>query len=400
MAMRQFLISFIFAAATYWTTRAPQLLTSVNAFVPFVAKLHSHGQQAQERILTLFLYDDSININNNDSSSFMDVEFVKVESESNPEATTSNKQSKEQSLSLSSSSKSLLELSLDMDPQWKEARIPFCFGNEYIDCNVAFTVDLDDTTYGIAVPCDAAVAIVLESSKGKVTYMDPFQEEQEELVEIMATQLQELLGDDVFLKRTPKILTISGNLQHYISTQHWQDELFKDTISTEDLLDDSDEGLDFFYDFIKSELGEEEFQKTINECRNGSGETIDESVLDLFNIPGLGNQQDDAAGIEEMLKELAKEEISETESFTTIGHDLEHDGVALKLIGFNFRNGKSYSLVKLLKPFTIVGRYVDNGDKDDLRFELLTRGQEKIVIPRLEEICKQDLEQSGLSLQP
>jgi hypothetical protein len=357
-------------------------------------------QQRQSRILQ-HLNDAKTN------DSFLDVEFEKVKRKEEETATKKVSSSQQLSSSSSTGSKSLLDLSLDMDPRWKEARIPFCYDDRYIDCHVAFTVDLDGTTtYGIGVPCDAAVAIVMEHSNKVITYMNPALEEHDELVQIMASQLQELLGDDVFLKRTPKILTISGNLNKYI-TEHWQDDLFRETVSTQDLMDDSDEGLDFFYDFMKSQLGEREFQKTLEECRRQGDKNKDEPVthqeqlLDLFNIPGLGNQQDDVDGLEKMLQELtSSKDISESESFAKLGEDLEHEGVALKLFGFHFReDGKSYSLVKLLKPFTIVGKYVDNADKDDLRFDLLTPQEEAIVIPRLEQICKADLEQSGLSLQ-
>jgi len=385
----------------------PRSLPTISAADAFAHPwgVFPHQQQRQMRIQ--HLNDAKTN------DSFLDVEFEKVKRKEKETATT-KQESSQQLSSWSSTGKSLLELSLDMDPQWKEARIPFCYDDRYIDCHVAFTVDLDGTTtYGIGVPCDDAVAIVLEryhddddsSNANKVTYMNPALEEHDELVQIMAAQLQELLGDDVFLKRTPKILTVSGNLNKY--TEHWKDDLFHETVSTNDLMDDSDEGLDFFYDFMKSQLGETEFQKSLEECRqdntnnnNTEHPVANQELLDLFNIPGLGNQQDDVDGLEKMLQELtSSKDISESESFTKLGEDLEHEGVALKLFGFNFRDGKSYSLVKLLKPFTIVGKYVDNTDKDDLRFDLLTPQEEAIVIPRLEQICKADLEQSGLSLQ-
>lgn len=332
--------------------------------------------------------------------SFLDVEFEKVDgTESTATETEVSEQDPDDSSDSSPLGKSLLELSLDMDPQWKQARIPFVQGNEYIDCNLAFTVDMDDgITYGIGIPCDAAVAVTLEEGD-KVTYMNPALEENEELIQIMASQLHELLGENVFLKKTPKILTISGDLDKY--TDQWKDELFNETVSTDDLLDDSDEGLDFFYNFMKQELGEEEFQKTLDEAREDGGSSIDKEVLDLFNIPGLGDQADDLEGVEKMFQEMMQEQeegaVNE-EVFTRLGQDLEHEGVALKLIGFNFpRDGRSYSLVKLLKPFTIVGKYVKD-DKDDLRFDLLTAEEEKLVIPRLEQLCREDLDQAGLSL--
>lgn len=381
--------AFLFLMAGTYSLLSPRAAppnAHVNAFL-FAppAPLMFGARRTRQGKSTLYQTDES----------FLDVEFEKVEQNEESLQATATATTSETSSLKSPLQKSLLELSLDMDPQWKEARIPFCFQDQYIDCNLAFTVDLDGTTYGIGVPCDAAVAIVLEEKNGKVTYINPALSEHSELVEIMATQLQQLLGNDVYLRNTPKILTISGNLDKY--TADWQTTLFNDTVSTEDLLDDSDEGLDFFYDFMKSELGEEEFQKTLDE---GASTSIDKEMLNLFNVPGLGDQQNDLEGIENMIKELINEELSEQESFTKLGEDLDHEGVALKLIGFNFRNtNKSYSLVKLLKPFTIVGKYNENGEKGDLSFELLTPEEENLVIPRLEQICQTDLEQAGLSLQ-
>jgi hypothetical protein len=105
------------------------------------------------------------------------------------------------------------------------------------------------------------------------------------------------------------------------------------------------------------------------------------------------------------------------------------DGAALKLISFNFPQGrKSYSLVKLLQPFVLIGKYIEDDDDDEtddveyeednvttataattttnatvkrkgsIRFELLTAAEEKIVIPKLEQLCQKDLERAGLKL--
>ena len=75
--------------------------------------------------------------------------------------------------------------------------------------------------------------------------------------------------------------------------------------------------------------------------------------------------------------------------------NLDHEGVALKLISFVFGEGRSYSLVKLLRPYVLVARFVP--DESDPRFELLTPDEEKLILPRLEEACKTDLERVGLS---
>jgi hypothetical protein len=319
-----------------------------------------------------------------DKDSILDVEFAKIVDNDN--------QMVEEA---APSPKSLLEYSLELDPQWKEARIPFvdfASNNRAIDCHLAFLVDLDGSTYGIGVPCDAAAAVTLEQN-GKTTYMDP--KDNEELVEIMASKLQEHLGDDVFLKNTPKILTIGGPLDKY--TADWRETLFDETVDRESLVDDEDEGLQFFYDFMKKELGAEEFQKTLNECKEDDA-GVDKDLLRLFDVPGLGEQGNNVQGIQEMLQGLFDPD--QTSPFESIGQDLEHEGVALKLVGFHFNDDdKSYTLVTLLKPFIIVGKYNNSGgdERQDLKFELLTLQEEKLVIPRLEQICQKNLEEAGLS---
>ena len=322
--------------------------------------------------------------------------------------------------------KSLLDVSLDLDPRWREARIPFVerHSNRVIDCHLAFCVDLDNPesssssssntriTYGIGVPCDVAVAITLEEEEeykgqpqpqqSKITYLNPTDTANEEIVQFFAEQLQEYLGPDVYLKNTPKILTISGNLQNY--TANWKETLFddNDTLDRETLMDDSDEGLDYFLDFMKRELGEEEVQNTLNECRNDGGGTVDKDIWKLFTVPGLG-QQVSSDTVESMIEEMNKSYANDMDDdvefvlspFTKIGTDLTHDGVALKLVGFHL-DKKSYALVQLLKPFTIVGRYIPQ--KENLCFELLTPEEEALILPRLERICQKDLEEAGLLL--
>ena len=68
----------------------------------------------------------------------------------------------------------------------------------------------------------------------------------------------------------------------------------------------------------------------------------------------------------------------------------------LKLVGYIIPGGKSYTLVQLLKPYVIVGRYIP--DNVENRFELLTPEEALVVEPRLAEVCRADLERSGLNL--
>jgi hypothetical protein len=302
------------------------------------------------------------------------------------------------------SAKSLFDLSLESDRDFSETRIPFIdttivtkSRNNYIDMKLAFMVSLDDAEYGIGLPFDTPVAITYENEQQSIEYISPDTDNEDilELMAIMATQIHEQMGPDLTLQHTPRILTISGPMQKY--TKDWQTKLVPRPIEASVLLEtirnsssvvstddstvpdnDGEDGLAFFHDFMKRELGAEEYEKTLNE--EVSEETLKE-LLPFFELPEI-DHDGDALLAPESDFENAKESLG-------IRENLEHDGVALKLISYIFANGKSYSLVQLLKPFAIVGKYIlENGEGS---FELLSPEEEQIILPRLEEVCQQDL---------
>lgn len=347
------------------------------------------------------------------SDNFMDVEFERTvpESDQGSNSTTTANKSKSKKKESSKKSKkttntsdedvnekSLFDISLDSDPRWKEVRIPFVDHQHQrmIDGKLAFVVEVEGVTYGIAVPFDHAAAITVEDTDGSIRNMSPDDDDNEEIMEIMATQLHEQLSEDLALKRTPRILTIVGDLDQY--TKDWKTDLIPDSVDVKDLLDDSDEDLQFFHDFMKRELGEEEYERTMAEP--ATQDSIPDEIMELFDVPGLGEREDDIDGMEEMVKSLLNEDDPMgTMRETLNASNLEHDGVALKLISYIFRNGKSYSLVKLLKPVALVGKSVKDAE-GDIQFELLTPEEEELVIPKLESICRSDLEEAGLTLAP
>jgi hypothetical protein len=324
---------------------------------------------------------------------FVDVDFERISESSKDDDATTNKEV--------GAPKNLFDASLvaDSDLDWSQVRIPFCRGQEYIDGKLTFTIDMEGVTYGIAIPYDDAVAIVEESPKlGNILYVRPDEEDETgeglELMEIMAKQVQENLGEgELELRKTPKVLTISGGLSKY--TENWEMDLVPKSATVKELLEDDDPEIAEFYEFMRKELGDKEFEKTLKE----DPKDIDPEMLKAFNVPGLGDQADDMKGLEAMLKDMVEEEqqdvVKEAQAFQP-----NTEGMALKLIGFNFGDGsKAYSLVKLLQPYTLVGKYImDDGDEEGIKFELLTEQEEKLIIPKLEELCRQDLETAGLSL--
>jgi hypothetical protein len=116
----------------------------------------------------------------------------------------------------------------------------------------------------------------------------------------------------------------------------------------------------------------------------------DEELANLFEA-ALG----DIDSLDDLVAEQEKV-VEEARSFHP-----DTDGVALKLIGFDFADrSKSYQLVKLLQPYPLVGKRIIEDAEQGVRFELLTADEEKVLIPRLEELCREDLTKAGLSLTP
>jgi hypothetical protein len=318
----------------------------------------------------------------------------------------------------------LLDLVLEVDPRWNQTRIPFCRGEEYIDGKLAFMINLDGSQYGIAIPYDDAVAVIIEElvqggeekSKTKRTksvsaieYVDPDlyeeNEEYQELMEIMAAQVQKEFGEEVSLRKTPKVLTISGDLSSI--TDQWENNVFGAPVGVDDMIqtmlpDDASPAVENeladFMDFMRKELGDEEFEKTM---REDASEEV-KGMLKFFEVPGTNN---DPEGLKDLVKSM-EEDLKEDSGVQAKAQefDIGKDDKALKLISFEFgESRKAYSLVKLLRPFVLVGRLEDDDanvgrDKIEIRFELLSPEEESAVIPRLESVCKEELTAAGLDL--
>jgi hypothetical protein len=295
--------------------------------------------------------------------------------------------------------KTLLDLSLEAD--LNHTRVPFVEGSDYIDVKLAFMAELDGVSYGIAVPYDAPAAIVIQDTKeGSISAVISPESDEEglELMEIFAAQLQQQMGEDIVLRKTPRVLTIEGPLDTH--TKDWKKDLLPLPVEPDSLMDETNESLEFFHQFMKDELGEEEYEKTM---RGEDGMLLNDELLDLFQVSAedmfgdLNNDEDLQALMDSVLS--PEENMAEMEK-TLQPSALDHDSVALKLVSYVFPEGKTYSLVQLLKPYVLVGRYVPPTEDDpELRFELLSPEEERMVIPQLEQVCKEDLERVGLQIQ-
>jgi hypothetical protein len=296
----------------------------------------------------------------------------------------------------------LLQLSLEQysAEEFKKTRIPFMdlAGQTKIDVRLALMADIDGVQYGIGVPFDAAAAIVIErpapandpraastvmGDPKTLNFVSPDDNENEELMAIMATQLCEQVNPDLRLLRTPRVLTIKGPIDEV--TGRWKDQLLPEPVPVQKLIDPfegdeaKDNGASFFLDFMRNELGEATFNKVMEQ--DPDPELMTDDLLELFNIPSE----------EEMAKEMYEPENMERYLDEEFGN-IDRDVAALRLVAYFFKGGQSYSLVKLLTPFPLVAKFVEG------RFEFLQKQEEELVIPRLEELYRDDLQNAGLEL--
>ena len=334
-------------------------------------------------------------------SRIVDAEFETVPEDTDEDGRREALEKSQMDMLESEPEASFLDMSINADPEISNLRIPFCDGEKCIDTKLSFMADLDGTQYAIGVPYDFAAAIALEKKNGEVVNLSPDSDENEEFMELMAQQLQEAVGDDLRLVRTPRVLTIAGPLDKY--TKNWRDELLPKSVDTETLLNEDDEDIESFLSFMREELGEEEFTKTLNEEH-----TFDEETLSLFSV-------DDEDGLADFLKrEMMDASSSEEDEYKerqkhimedVVGKlDLTHDGVALKLVSYGMPDGKSYSLVQLLQPVVLVAKQVEIGESSEHgkmtpQFDLLSRDELLLVSPRLEEVCREDIERLGWELE-
>jgi hypothetical protein len=166
-------------------------------------------------------------------------------------------------------------------------------------------------------------------------------------------------------------------------------------ITMEKLMEEPDtDDLDSLFDFFKEQLGNEAYDAAMEEATD-----LPPDLQALFEVDDDGDEPIKTP------EELEK-------AFRQLGEDLQHQGVGVKLVGFQVNNNDEndknkggppsfYSLVKPVKPLTVVGRLREEqeGGSSQTVFELLTPEEESLIVPRLEQVCKEDMEAQGISLQ-
>lgn len=328
---------------------------------------------------------------------------------------------------------SLIEYSQKQDTDWKSMPVAFCdtVSNTYIDCNLAFYVkdplgqNGQGAEYSLGVPCEVPIVVALEiddsedgsdddanaddttvTNLSKVIPINPentdedniSEDEKNEIFQMAARALMEEFGSDIRLKKTPRVLTIEGNLEDVIGD--WKEVLLgnvvdSDKMSFDDALnmfddDNSDDGEDYFDKIMRRDLGPD-YMKLAEE-EGGDDEEIDEELLKLFDSDSLNKDGD----ISNILDFLRKSDDSNNidDDFGTLVQQLK-PSAALRLLNFMTEDGKEYTILRPVRPMLLLGKE----DPDDYTRRILLTDEEMAeVLPRLESVCSEALEKAGFFL--
>ena len=325
---------------------------------------------------------------------------------------------------------SLVEYSQKQDPDWKSMPIAFCdtVSNSYIDCNLAFYVkdplgqNGQGAEYSLGVPCEVPIVVSLEvaddeendngdnddatfTNLSKVIPISPehtdedtlSEEEKNEIFQMAARALMEEFGAGIRLKKTPRVLTLDGNLEEVIG--YWKEVLLESVSNSKDVGflsfegalnlfdDDNKDGEDYFDKIMRRDLGDD----YMSLAEDGDGE-VDEELLKLFDSDSV-NKDGDVSEVVDFLKNSGDSNNID-DDFDTLLQQLKQSA-ALRLLNFMTEDGKEVTILRPVRPMLLLGK---EDPEDYTRRILLTDEEMAEVLPRLESVCREGLEKAGFFL--
>lgn len=224
-------------------------------------------------------------------------------------------------------------------------------------------------------------------------------EGREEAFQFAARALADEFGPSIRLKKTPRVLTVEGDLDGAVGD--WREVLLGGsggggeedaaTLSLEDALDlfsddDGDDGQDYFDKLMRRDLGDD-YMKLVED---DDDDDMDDELLKLFDPAGLD------VDLDELTREIGEEEkkVGDGGGYEELVRRLQ-PSAAIRLVNFLGPGGREYTVLRPLRPILLVGRE----DPDDYtRRVLLTEEEGREVLPRLARACREELEGAGFFL--
>ena len=319
----------------------------------------------------------------------------------------------------------LIEYSQDQDPEWKSMPIAFCdlHSQTYIDCTLAFYVKgTNGEEYCLGVPCEVPLVVGVEidgedenaqvTNLAKVLPINPDaneipgcykigDDEKREVFETAARILSDEFGKNIRLKKTPRVLTVQGDLDEIIGD--WKEALLgasrteKGRMKRPDieealkiLDEDEEEGEKYFDMIMRRDLGDD-YMKLIEDDDND----LDDDILKLFDVNAEDLEEGD---MEEFLKFMSDSvdhsHFDAKKSFDELLRELK-PSAALRLFSFVGPNEKQFTILRPLRPLLLVGK---EDPADYTKRILLSEDEKKAILPELERVCKSALEEAGFFL--
>lgn len=226
-------------------------------------------------------------------------------------------------------------------------------------------------------------------------------EDKEEIFQMAARALMDEFGPNIRMKKTPRVLTLEGDLDGVIGD--WRNVLLGSSMggsegkaakmSLDEALneygedDDDDDEEDFFDTIMKRDLGPD-YMKLVDD-----DDDMDEELLKLFDNPE--ELLDDEDSLDVLMENINAQETKFKDStYDQLVQKLQ-PSAALKLLNFLGPGGKEYTILRPLRPILLVGKE----DPDDYtRRILLTEEEKGVILPRLEDACRKGLEEAGFFL--
>jgi len=313
---------------------------------------------------------------------------------------------------------SLIEYSQNQDKDWKSMPVAFCCvsSNTYIDCNLAFYVkdpqgDVSEgAEYALGVPCEVPIVIALEleddpvKNQGQQDNIDlstviPLspdgsddtglsEEDKEVVFQLAARALKDEYGSSIRLKKTPRVLTVEGDIDAIIGD--WKEVLQgnvsgnrMNNFTVDDALEtyDEDDDDDFFDTIMRRDLGED-YMDRAEDDGDDTGIELDEELLKLFDSEEID------VDLDELIAQIdTKENEIKEDSYEELVQTLS-PSASLKLINFPGPGGNEYAIMKPLRPILLVAK---EDPTDYTRRILLNNEERDTILPRLERACRKSL---------
>jgi len=397
------------------------MLATILPIIALLPKIDAFGSQAS--IFHRSVAETRVPIQ---FSNIIDAEVIADDDGSDNDNISSGSSTTDDNLQLS-----LVEYSQKQDPDWKSMPIAFCdtVSNSYIDCNLAFYVkdplgqNGQGAEYSLGVPCEVPIVVSLEvaddeendngdnddaafTNLSKVIPLSPehtdedtlSEEEKNEIFQMAARALMEEFGAGIRLKKTPRVLTLDGNLEEVIGD--WKEVLLESVSNSKDvgflsfegalnLFDDDNnkDGEDYFDKIMRRDLGDD----YMSLAEDGDGE-VDEELLKLFDSDSV-SKDGDVSEVVDFLKNSGDSNNID-DDFDTLLQQLK-PSAALRLLNFMTEDGKEVTILRPVRPMLLLGK---EDPEDYTRRILLTDEEMAEVLPRLESVCREGLEKAGFFL--